>query len=123
MGGLPFSGKTAFISGGASGIGQAIAEEFGRRGLRVVVGDIDLAGAERVAAGIDGASAVKLDVRDEAAYSSPAAPGTTRHPSAGRWQPEALSRQPASTFVFAVAPDCAAVFMDAAVFCAATVFD
>ena len=66
MSDFPFSGKTAFISGGASGIGQSIAEEFGRRGLRVVIGDIDLAGAERVAAGIDGASAVKLDVRDEA---------------------------------------------------------
>jgi len=36
--------------------------------LRVAVGDIDLAGAERVAAGINGASGVKLDVRDEASW-------------------------------------------------------
>jgi len=79
MGDFPFSGKTAFISGGASGIGQAIAEEFGRRGLRVVVGDIDLAGAERAAAGIDGASAVKLDVRDEASWIAALDAAEARH--------------------------------------------
>ena len=62
----PFSGKTAFVTGASSGIGRAIAEEFGRRGLQVVVADIDLPGAERVAAGIEGASAVQLDVGDEA---------------------------------------------------------
>lgn len=65
-----FSGKLAFVSGAASGIGRAIAEEFGRRGLQVVVADIDLEGAERVAAGIEAAgasraSAVQLDVRNE----------------------------------------------------------
>ena len=60
-----FSGRLAFVSGAASGIGRAIAEELGRRGLQVVVADIDLEGAERVAAGIDKASAVKLDVRVE----------------------------------------------------------
>ncbi|MEP6868734.1 MAG: SDR family oxidoreductase [Novosphingobium sp.] len=61
------------MSGAASGIGRAIAEEFGRRGLQVVVADIDLEGAERVAAGIDAAgisraSAVKLDVRNEESW-------------------------------------------------------
>lgn len=60
-----FSGKAAFVTGAASGIGRAIAEEFGRRGLQVIVADIDQSGAERVAAGIEGASAVKLDVGDE----------------------------------------------------------
>ena len=62
----PFHGKTAFVSGASSGIGRAIAEEFGRRGLRVVLASRQLADVERVAAGIPGASAVRLDVRDEA---------------------------------------------------------
>lgn len=63
-----FARKTAFVSGAASGIGRAIAQEFGRRGLQVVVADIDQAGAERVAAEIPGASAVRLDVRDESSW-------------------------------------------------------
>jgi len=65
MGIHPFKDRTAFVTGGASGIGRAIAREFGSRGLQVVVADIDLAGAEAVAAEIPGASAVALDVRAE----------------------------------------------------------
>lgn len=63
-----FTGKTAFISGAASGIGQAIATEFGRRGMQVVIADLDLAGAESVAAAVSNASAVELDVRDEGSW-------------------------------------------------------
>lgn len=36
-----FSGKTAIISGGAGGIGFALAEEFGRLGMNIVIADID----------------------------------------------------------------------------------
>jgi len=61
-----FQGKTAFVSGASSGIGRAIAEEFGRRGLKVVLASRKLADVERVAREIPGASAVQLDVRDEA---------------------------------------------------------
>lgn len=64
----PFVGKTAFVSGASSGIGRAIAEEFGRRGLRVVLASRNLADVERVALDIEGASAVQLDVRDEASW-------------------------------------------------------
>lgn len=74
-----FSGKMAFVSGAASGIGRAIAEEFGRRGLQVVVADIDLEGAERVAAGIDNASAVKLDVRNEESWTRAFDVAESRH--------------------------------------------
>jgi 3-oxoacyl-[acyl-carrier protein] reductase len=35
-------GKTAVITGGAQGIGFAIAEVFVRQGARVVLGDLDL---------------------------------------------------------------------------------
>ncbi|MEP1386022.1 MAG: SDR family NAD(P)-dependent oxidoreductase [Paraglaciecola sp.] len=36
-----FSGKTAVISGGAGGIGLALASEFGLLGMNIVIGDID----------------------------------------------------------------------------------
>ena len=62
-----FAGRLAFISGAASGIGRATAIELGRRGMKVAVADIDLAGAERVAAETGGA-AVLLDVRDPASW-------------------------------------------------------
>lgn len=36
-----FSDKTAIISGGAGGIGFALAEEFGQLGMKIVIADID----------------------------------------------------------------------------------
>jgi NAD(P)-dependent dehydrogenase (short-subunit alcohol dehydrogenase family) len=41
-----FRGKTAFITGGASGIGLGMARAFGRAGMNVVVADIDKRTAE-----------------------------------------------------------------------------
>ncbi len=41
-------GKTAFITGGASGIGLAMAEAFGREGMNVMIADIE-AGALKAA--------------------------------------------------------------------------
>ena len=56
--------KVAIITGGASGMGRAMCERFGQEGAVVVVGDLDLAGAEEVAAGIqrDGGRATALPV-------------------------------------------------------------
>ena len=45
-----FGGKVAIVTGGASGLGAAIAAGSRREGARVVVADIDAAGAERVVA-------------------------------------------------------------------------
>lgn len=61
-----FTGKTAVISGGAGGIGLALAVEFGQLGMNIVIGDIDtkqLAEAEQQlkAQGIN-ALACPLDV-------------------------------------------------------------
>lgn len=43
-----FDGKVAIVTGGGSGLGEAIAKLLASRGTRVVVSDINLKGAERV---------------------------------------------------------------------------
>ncbi len=66
-----FTGKTAFITGAASGIGLGMARAFGREGMNVVVADIDAdaarAAAQTLAAEQIKAHAVRIDVADRAA--------------------------------------------------------
>ncbi|MCJ1708487.1 3-hydroxybutyrate dehydrogenase [Microbacterium sp. VKM Ac-2923] len=50
------SGRRALVTGGAGGIGEAIARAFAGAGAEVTVADVNAAGAERVAADIDGRS-------------------------------------------------------------------
>ncbi|MES3020159.1 MAG: SDR family oxidoreductase [Pseudomonadota bacterium] len=59
-----WQGKTAVITGGGSGIGRALAHALAGRGATVIVTDIDLPAAQKVAAECAGASAHALDVRD-----------------------------------------------------------
>src|SRR3954464_8776595 len=58
--------KTAIVTGGGSGLGEAIAKALAGRGVNVVLADIDLKGAERVARDIRAsggtASAIHQDV-------------------------------------------------------------
>ena len=61
--------KIAVVTGGASGIGEAICELFAREGARVVVADIDADGGAQTVSSIesDGGDAifVKTDVSQE----------------------------------------------------------
>jgi NAD(P)-dependent dehydrogenase (short-subunit alcohol dehydrogenase family) len=59
-------GRTAVVTGGASGIGRATARVLIRRGWHVVISDID-AQANREAASAIGAEAEPFDVVDEIA--------------------------------------------------------
>ena len=47
---MRFEGKTAIVTGGASGIGRATAQRLAREGARVWIGDIDLVRGGAVAA-------------------------------------------------------------------------
>src|SRR5688500_13132745 len=61
-----FDGKTAIVTGAAQGIGKAIAARLAGEGARVVVADVNEAGAAKVAEEIgNGAFAVHCDVSDE----------------------------------------------------------
>lgn len=62
--------KAIFISGGASGIGRAIAVRFGQAGWFVGLGDLDAAGMEATEALLPGgfSFAHRFDVRDRAAW-------------------------------------------------------
>jgi NAD(P)-dependent dehydrogenase (short-subunit alcohol dehydrogenase family) len=63
-----FKNKVAFITGGGSGIGYAMAEAFGRRGMKVMIADIDeknlSAAVERLKAAQIIAEGVRCDVSE-----------------------------------------------------------
>jgi NAD(P)-dependent dehydrogenase (short-subunit alcohol dehydrogenase family) len=62
-----FANKVAIVTGGGSGIGEACAVLFARRGAKVLIADRDLAAAERVAKEIgEAAVGFEVDVSDPA---------------------------------------------------------
>ncbi len=68
-------GKTAFVTGGASGIGLGIAKALLGAGMNVVIADIrddHLAAAQTEMGSPDRVLALKLDVTDRAAYAAAA---------------------------------------------------
>ena len=61
------AGKRAIVTGGATGIGLAIARQFQAAGMRVAIADLDEAGAVKAAASLGPQHmGVKIDVRDRA---------------------------------------------------------
>ncbi len=68
---MTLQGKTAIVTGAASGIGKEIAFTFAREGARVAIADLNLAGAQAAAADIVAAGGqamgVAMDVTDEQA--------------------------------------------------------
>lgn len=72
--GVRAAGKKAFITGGAGGLGSAMARKLAAEGAKVALADINLDGAKAVAAEINAAwgegtaFAFSLDVTDEAQW-------------------------------------------------------
>ena len=70
------TGKTAFITGGASGMGLAMARSFAKAGMKVVIADIEQAALDAVQAEFEASNAefltLALDVTDRAAMAAAA---------------------------------------------------
>jgi 3-oxoacyl-[acyl-carrier protein] reductase len=62
--------RNAFITGGAQGLGLAIARALHGAGHSVTVGDLNVAKAEAAAATLPGALAVELDVRRKDSFAA-----------------------------------------------------
>ena len=56
-----FQGKTAFVTGGASGMGFAMAEAFGREGMNVMLADIEQGALRRAVQALRGLEQVRCE--------------------------------------------------------------
>ncbi|MCK8785013.1 SDR family oxidoreductase [Roseomonas sp. NAR14] len=67
---LDLNGRVAVVTGGARGIGLAIAQRLAASGARVALWDMDGDEAGRAAATLDGAAGIAVDVTDDAAVAA-----------------------------------------------------
>ncbi len=111
---MRFSGRVVIVSGSGANIGEACARAFAAEGAKVVLADINIAGASQVAADIVAAGgeafAQALDLSDEASIAALHAAVMARH---GRI--DALHNNAADTRAAHMASDMLLTDMDAAV--------
>ena len=80
---MNIDGQIAFVTGGGSGLGEAVARELARQGAQVVVADVNADGAARVAAEIGGL-ACACDITDTASVTAALDAAAARFGSAPR---------------------------------------
>jgi 3-oxoacyl-[acyl-carrier protein] reductase/pyridoxal 4-dehydrogenase len=71
--------RVAIVTGGAQGIGRAISEKLAAEGARVVIADVNLAGAEAAANSLADGMALQVDVSDPAQVASMVRGTVARH--------------------------------------------
>lgn len=74
-----FKDKVVYVTGGASGLGEAAVRRFAEEGGRIVIADIDEAGAKRVAESLPDAMAVHVDTSDAASVERSIAAAVERY--------------------------------------------
>jgi NAD(P)-dependent dehydrogenase (short-subunit alcohol dehydrogenase family) len=78
---MKIHGHSAIVTGGGSGLGEAVARELARQGAQVAVLDVNAANAERVAAAIGGL-ACPADITDTASLTAALDAAESRHGTA-----------------------------------------
>ena len=66
MDGLTLEGRTALVTGGAGGIGSAICRQLAALGARVVIVDLNIAGARAIAGDLNQGVAFSVDLAEPA---------------------------------------------------------
>jgi NAD(P)-dependent dehydrogenase (short-subunit alcohol dehydrogenase family) len=75
---MNIQGQSALVTGGGSGLGEAVARELARLGAKVAVLDVNAAGAQRVAAAIGGIAST-CDICDSASVTAALDAATAAH--------------------------------------------
>ena len=78
---MKIEGHSAIVTGGGSGLGEAVARELARMGAKVAVLDVNAANAQRVAADIKGLG-LTADITDTASLTAALDAAETQHGTA-----------------------------------------